>query len=529
VNEASVARIVLVGVDPELQSQLTSWVSNLSVDVETVADESALLESIPDDQRVLYSVIIGTAIEEPVRLAQRIHRIEREIALLILSEEFNESKVSRALQFTPFLGDYVTSHVRTSIDEIGARLYETVRFARQRRQFRTTIASMNEQLNSIPSRRISAVQYLDRVLDHAPIGVIALDSNGFILSSNQRAGLILEQSERDLLGAALVNVFPAAQRQELHEALEQISGQRVSEVTEVFARSAANGSEQFVAVTATSLPVEPGERGLLVILQDVTTQVVNEREREAALRLRDDFLSMAAHELRTPLTSVKGFVDLLGRRIYQGDWDRTRITRLQDQLSSQVDRLELLVGDLLDISRIQHGHLDPNFASFDLAELARTVVKRFVDDPHEWKDHTLLVDAPSPVNGVWDRERLDQVLTNLISNAFKYSPEGSRIDVSIRETDGGVDIVVEDEGYGIDTELKSNLFQPFQRGKYGGVVPGTGLGLHITYRIVEQHGGSISVESAPGEGSTFIVHLPLDSRQAVPAQSIADLPQPGIA
>jgi PAS domain S-box-containing protein len=522
-----VARIVLVGVEPELESQLASRVRGLSVEVQAMADESLLLESISNDSRAPYSVVIGTEIDEPVRLAQQIHRVEREVALLILSEESNEPKVSRALQFTPFLGDDVTSHVRNDTEEIGNRLYDTVRYAHQRRHFRSTIASMNEQLGSMRTNRISAVQYLDRVLDHAPIGVIALDSNGSILSSNQRAGTILEQSERDLLGSALIDVFPTKQRKQLRQSLEQVISGQMPELTEVFSRTTLNGSEQFVAVTATTLPVDPGERGTLVILQDVSTQVINEREREAALQLRDDFLSMAAHELRTPLTSVKGFVDLLGRRIQQGDWDQTRIIRLQGQLSTQVDRLELLVGDLLDISRIQHGRLDPNFKSFDLAELARQVVQRFIDDPHEWKDHTLSLDAPSPVRGIWDRDRLDQVLTNLITNAFKYSPEGSRIDVSVREGNGQAEIVVADEGYGIDSDLQSQLFQPFQRGKYGGIVPGTGLGLHITHRIIGQHGGFIDVDSAPGEGSTFTVTLPLDSTQS--SQSVADLRQSGIA
>jgi PAS domain S-box-containing protein len=511
VNDSHVASILLMGADPALRTHLDSRIRNLDVDVQSMSDAQNAMEWISHQRRLLHSVVIGPDIDEPVRLAQRIHRVDRDIALLILSDETNEPQVRRALQFTPFLGDDVTSHVQTETSEISDTLYDTVIRGRQRRQFRTTIAAMNTQLGTFQPHRISAVQYLDHVLDHAPIGVVALDPEGLVLSSNQRAGEILGQCERDLLGASLLDAFDNEQRARLQACLTRADAEESRGPSDIFTRRLETGDEQYVAVTAATLPVEPGEHGTLVILQDVTTQMINEREREAALQLRDDFLSMAAHELKTPLTSVKGFVDLLGRRIQQGDWDQTRIIRLQEQLSTQIDRLEQLVGDLLDVSRIQQGRLDPNFEPVDLALLARQVVQSFIDDPNGWQNRTLVLNAPESVVGVWDPDRLDQVITNLVSNALKYSPEGAKIDVQVSRRGNRAEFMIADEGVGIDKQLQESLFQPFMRGNFGGDVPGSGLGLHITARIVEQHGGTISVESEPGEGSTFTVRLPLDS------------------
>jgi signal transduction histidine kinase len=153
-----------------------------------------------------------------------------------------------------------------------------------------------------------------------------------------------------------------------------------------------------------------------------------------------------------------------------------------------------------------------------LVALAATVLERFDDE----EGHTLILDAPEPVVGNWDPGRLDQVLTNLISNAVKYSPDGGEVHVSVREADDEVRVAVRDQGIGIAKRDQSEVFQPFRRLHADArVITGTGLGLYISSQIVARHGGSIDLESHPGEGSTFTVRLPLLPETAAPAELAA--------
>jgi signal transduction histidine kinase len=232
---------------------------------------------------------------------------------------------------------------------------------------------------------------------------------------------------------------------------------------------------------------------------------------QALARQREEFLAIAAHELKTPLTTVKGYVQLAGRFLAKPELDRERLLRILATLHVQVGRLEGLVGDLLDVGRLQHGQLALRCERLDLVALARQVLARFETAPERTEQHTLELDAAEPVTGLWDGHRLDQVLTNLLSNALKYSPAGGRVRVSIRHTaDGQAEIAVSDQGIGIPPADRPLVFQPFGRGEHGSrQVAGVGLGLYITAQIVARHGGTIDLTSDPGVGSLFVVRLPL--------------------
>ena len=236
----------------------------------------------------------------------------------------------------------------------------------------------------------------------------------------------------------------------------------------------------------------------------------NVRETLAA---REAFVSIAAHELRTPLTTIKAFGQMLARELQRPAADTGRLGALTDRLQGQIERLAVLVEDLLDASRLQQPRVAFRREPVELVELARDVLERFEHDPNWTNKHTLVLDALEPIEGVWDAGRLDQVITNLVSNALKYSPAGGEVRVALRERDGQIELVVGDQGLGIPAEDRPQLFQPFARGNAGmHGIPGTGLGLYVTAQIVERYGGTIRVESEPGKGSRFIVILPRGDR-----------------
>ncbi|WP_279637856.1 sensor histidine kinase [Corallococcus aberystwythensis] len=237
-----------------------------------------------------------------------------------------------------------------------------------------------------------------------------------------------------------------------------------------------------------------------------------QKELREAIAIRDQFLSMASHELRTPLTPLRATLDLLIRQLGSGQGtnpERQRETIAR--LNRQVDRLTRLIGDMLDVSRLQSGRFTLTVAPMDLTALAREVVERIQVTRRERAEQLTLELPAEPLVGRWDEQRLDQLLTNLVENALRYSPPGAPVVVRVREDADGVRVEVEDRGIGIPAESVPQLFTPFFRARnaaehYAG---GLGLGLAICREIVERHGGGIGVRSdGPGQGTCFTVTLP---------------------
>jgi len=221
-----------------------------------------------------------------------------------------------------------------------------------------------------------------------------------------------------------------------------------------------------------------------------------------AIHARDEFLSIASHELRTPLTALKLRLQAL---LYAKGLDE-KLEKKLESATRQTQRLERLIDNLLDISRITTGHLDLEREDIELAELAHDVVERLREEASA-AGSQIQFEATSPAGGRWDRLRIEQVVTNLLSNALKYG-EGKPIVVRVSAENGSAEICVRDRGMGIADEDRERIFDQFERAANRRVPGGLGMGLYITRQIVEAHHGKITVESKTGEGSTFRVQLP---------------------
>jgi signal transduction histidine kinase len=232
-------------------------------------------------------------------------------------------------------------------------------------------------------------------------------------------------------------------------------------------------------------------------------ETVEELRRLSALRA--DFVSLVSHELRSPMAAVIG-----AARTLQGRWRELSPQQRASFLaliSDETARLATLIGDVLDTSRIEAGTFTYSFTDVDLADLVRETVAAMALG----QDEVLVVaQAPDTVPAVRaDRERLKQVLMNLVENAVKYSPAGGEVEVHAWAENGLVLVAVEDQGPGIPREQHGLIFEKFGRANVGGGKPGSGLGLFIARSIAEAHGGTLKVRSAPGRGSTFTLELPL--------------------
>jgi signal transduction histidine kinase len=237
-------------------------------------------------------------------------------------------------------------------------------------------------------------------------------------------------------------------------------------------------------------------------------------------RLKSRFLSMASHELKTPLTSISGLAQVLLRRLQRrldqghpnadewGNEMRAHIDRLE-LLNSQTARLGRLVDELLDVSRIESGKLEFHLEPIVVGQLVQDVAARLQLSTNQ---HQIAVDlsrageAPLPA----DRDHLEQVLDNLVTNAIKFSPDGGRIDVGVVEKTDSVELSVHDPGVGIPKHQLDAVFGLFYQAEdpVSRRTGGMGLGLYISKEIITRHGGRIWAESEPGAGTTFYVALP---------------------
>lgn len=278
---------------------------------------------------------------------------------------------------------------------------------------------------------------------------------------------------------------------------------------------AANDPDR--AMTDDKLPLAEllAERASLAIenARLYTEQVEARRKVEDLSRLKDEFLSIASHELRTPVTSIKGYTQLAKMLIKEGDLGTSE--EYLDIALDQIDRMSRLILELLDVSRIETGRLEIRREAIDWSHFVRDVVHRHHTAVSDRRFHVSVPHDDSKVV-VGDRDRLEQVLGNLLENAVKYSPDGSDITVTVDDAGGSYVTAVCDRGIGIPTDELNQVFERFHRGRqvsstnYGGL----GLGLYITKQIIERHGGTIWVESKEGQGTTFFFTLPATEEPA---------------
>ena len=269
--------------------------------------------------------------------------------------------------------------------------------------------------------------------------------------------------------------------------------------------------------------------GLLVLYEDLSYASRQRAEAETALRLvaeererlledrrqavaaRDLFLAVAAHELRTPLATLALLVDhLIGPLLPHSTTEPSGVVVQKRQLAMvkrQVDRLTALVVEMLDVSRITDGRLQLSLGPVDLRDIVREVLDRFALEIQRCHV-TVTLNAPDPAPGRWDAARIDQVITNLISNALKYGA-GRPIEISVRVEVSQAVVVVRDHGIGIRKDEQSKIFGPFAHVVAAKHHAGLGLGLWIAQQFVQASGGRIKVNSRPEQGSTFTVELPL--------------------
>jgi PAS domain S-box-containing protein len=357
------------------------------------------------------------------------------------------------------------------------------------------------------------------IFESSPIGIVRISSDGELVEANPVLLTMLEHDFETMRASAWPDLLraydQAASRQRFAPLLAGISGGSV----QVRAATGA-GKWLWLQLTATSIP-DPGGRPehLLVMVEDVTTvretsdqlaeALESQRNANANLekldRTKTEFLSIVSHEFRTALTGIQGFSEL----IRDGGLEQDEVRAYGGYIFNDADRINRLIGDMLDLDRMESGRMSMRSGDVDINEVLSEAMAR-AGTAAATVEFKADLDPRLPIVA-GDRDRLIQVVSNLVNNAIKYSPDGGTVTLSTRAEGGFALVSVTDTGLGIPPDEIGHVFERFRRVRSGAAqsIPGTGLGLTIVKQIVEMHGGKIWVESAVGHGSAFHFTVPL--------------------
>lgn len=351
---------------------------------------------------------------------------------------------------------------------------------------------------------------LDIILQGAADGIIVYNKNDQIIYANEAAmammGFTSFQSMLEVSSPAIVSSYEIIDEQRKPVMPSQlphhrvIAGEREAQATLGYRHKANADFERWSIVKARPVFDKRGDVELIIsLIHDITERVLAEQR-------KDEFISMASHELKTPVTSLKGFTHVLQRRL----------TKLEDEqglhflgrIDAQLNKLSRLISELLDVSGMQAGKLVFQTEAFDLDSLIQETVENLQPTT---STHHLIVEGKAHAQIMGDKDRLGQVLINLLTNAIKYSPQADKVIIGASQRSGEIVVSVRDFGIGISKPHQEKIFERFYRvtDEEEKTYPGLGIGLYLSYEIVKRHRGQMWVESRKGEGSTFYIALPL--------------------
>jgi PAS domain S-box-containing protein len=349
---------------------------------------------------------------------------------------------------------------------------------------------------------------LASIVDSSDDMIVSKTLNGIITSWNKAAEKMMGYSEAEVIGEHISIIIPPARLEEENFIISQIKSGRKIDHFETY-RQTKDGREIPLSITVSPVLDSKGTIiGASKIARDITEQL---KAKEEANRLyeeiailndkKDEFIGLASHELKTPLSTISGYLQILNRRLAD-EQDKNFLSKTLEQTK----KLSTLVNDLLDVSVIESGKMVLRKESFNLLTV--------IDDAIELLNHstlhtfTIKRDAEEiKVNA--DRQRIEQVIVNLLSNAMKYSPNPCGIEISITSNQKETTVGIKDCGLGINPDHVDNIFTRFYRAEENNPnISGLGIGLYLSKEIIDKHQGRIWVDTAPGVGSTFWFTIP---------------------
>ena len=332
-------------------------------------------------------------------------------------------------------------------------------------------------------------------------GALTINENNIILYSNTRFASLLNVPLENVIGFDFTRFMPEAFTHIVNKLIKTSweEGESKGEVV----LSGKEGTVLPLLLSMNTIKME-GSKAISIIVTDLSLQKESQQHKKA-MDKKDEFISIASHELKTPVTSIKGYVQLLRYNFEQEG--NTLAADMLGKVDTQINKLTSLIGDLLDVKKMENGQLQYHQELFDFNELVSEIIE---ETQRVIINHAIKSNLAETKMIYGDRNKIGQVITNFIDNAAKYSPGKSDVIVSSKITGQSISLSVQDFGIGIPADQQSKVFERFFRvnGEKENTYAGLGLGLYISSEIVKRHGGSLQVTSEPGKGSVFSFELP---------------------
>lgn len=350
---------------------------------------------------------------------------------------------------------------------------------------------------------------LAAIVQSSEDAIIGKTLTGIVTSWNPAAERLFGYTSEEMIGQSITRLIPRELSDEEPQILERLKrGERV----EHFETKRVTKNGQHIDISLTISPIRDS-KGKVIGASKIGRDITEIKKLE---QRKDDFIKMASHELKTPITSIKGYVQLLltihdELNDHKLELNKPTVRLSLNSISNQVTKLTRLVSELLDLSRVESGKLEMQKTMFDLQGLIDEII---ADAKYITNRHTIVSKNNYEGSIFGDRDRISQVLLNLLTNAIKYSPDNSEIEISTTNDFDSVTVSVKDQGIGIDKKQHLRIFERFYRvqGKSEQTYPGFGIGLFIANEIVVRHEGHMNVESEKGKGSTFSFTLPIKTK-----------------
>ena len=456
------------------------------------------------------SLVIDDVQEDPrwVRLAPEHSRPRAALAVLL---ETSDEVQGVLFLYSDQPGAFNADHLRL-VTAAANQLATSISNAELYRYIRTQAERLGELVREQQVEASKSSAILEGVAD----GVMVADEEGQVILFNNAAERILELKRATVLERPISSLsglygrggrrWTDAIQEWMNDPSQLHAGDYLSETLELEAR--------IVNVILAPVHLDDQFLGTVSVLRDITREVEVDR-------MKTEFISNVSHELRTPMTSIKGYADLLVMGAAGEISDRQR--DFLATIKTNADRLSNLVNDLLNISRLDSGRVTLNFQPIQMERLAHQALSNLAARIHaEGKNITVVDSIPDGLPPIYaDMEKLTQIVTNLLDNAYQYTPAGGKITLTVGRQNGEMLLSVTDTGIGIPKKHADRIFDRFYRNDEHPLVietPGTGLGLAIVKELVEMHHGRIWFDSVEGEGTTFYLSLPMADKPPEPVE-----------
>ena len=459
------------------------------------------------------AIVIGEEVANPIRFAQDIFACDRNISILLINDNSNHLKIKQALQFSPFIGPTV----QCVSNEIAQRLAPIVEDAMQRTAQRRSFAKVKSFTASEQQFTPNALDkvrsdFTTKVLQEAPIGAILISGTGLVFSINNYALNIFNRSEKEVLGVALSGLFPEQVTFEVANFLQDghISNEkRTFEIKE-------QETIKYLELSVAPINIESSSNFKLVLVDNITDSVVAQQRTQAHLeeleklnsnlfRVNadlDTFIYTASHDLKSPILNIEGLVYSLESELGP---ESEKVRMELEHMKRSIKRFKQTVEDLTEVSRIQRSfEADADLVSFE--EVVNDV-SQLLEREIKVSGAVIKITTNGQPTLRFSKKNLTSVIYNLVSNAIKYRSLSRQpiIQINSWRAEGDFFFSLKDNGMGIPESKRDRVFQLFKR--MHSHVEGSGVGLYIVKRIIENSGGSISVESEEGVGTLFKLRL----------------------